>query len=182
VKCLCGAIYGDTPDYQKFRANGGHPYWSLLPPPANTDSLAVRAGGKPEPVTDFVPPSDWLIQCPCGARNEDHGTCWHCGGSLGGGVSLPAPSMNYMPRTAECPGCNRLVREIEFGKFELGVRCPFCATIMQIVPVQPDPTARPRTMECDHCRRIIREPYYGAFETGVTCPCGRIMFAAPQAV
>ena len=182
VRLLGQVFYGDDPDYQTFRASGGDPYWSLLPPPINTDSLAVRAGGIPEPQTDFVPPSDWLIQCPCGARNEDHGICWHCGKNLSGRVSIPAPSANYTPRTAECPGCNKLVREIEFGKFEHGVRCPYCATVMQIVPVAPDPTALPRTMDCDQCRRIIREPYYGAFETRVTCSCGRIMFAAPRAV
>ena len=74
VKCLCGSIYNGDPDYRKFRANGGHPYWSLLPPPINTDSLAVRAGRIRRARTDFVPPSEWLIQCPkCGARNEDYG-------------------------------------------------------------------------------------------------------------
>jgi hypothetical protein len=186
VKCICGAIYGGTPDYEKFRANGGHPYWSFLPPPVNTDSLAIRVGGRPEPQTDFVPPASWLVQCGnCGARNEDHGTCWHCGGCLAPRAAIPAPSVNrgvtYDPRTTDCPGCGKPVREIEFGKFELGVRCPFCATVMQIIPVTPDPTQPCRTMDCE-CGRLLREPCYGTFETGVSCSCGRIMFITPQAV
>jgi hypothetical protein len=195
VKCICNVFYADNTEYQKFRSGGGHPYWDLLPPPVNNDSQAVRAGGMPEPQTEFTPPAEWHVQClTCGARNEDHGVCWNCGANLGATPTpaprfriqrTPKPSANRRvlnPRTTDCPGCGRSVREQEFGCFENGVRCPYCATVMQIIPVPPNPGALPRSMTCDHCHRNIVEPVYGSFEGGVDCPCGARLFAAPQAV
>ena len=81
IKFFGWMLWGNEPNYQKLRAGGWHPYFDNLPPGINDDTLAVRAGGKPEPKTDFVPPPDWLFQCDtCGARNRgDETHCWHCG-------------------------------------------------------------------------------------------------------
>ncbi len=184
VRLFGNAIYGNDPDYKKFRAAGGDPYFSLLPPPINNDSQAVRAGGRPEPQTEFVPPEDWLVQClACGARNQDYGICWHCGTNLAGTIPVDHTPVVYGPRTTQCPNCRELVREAEFGKFEHGVICPYCQTVMQIIPPPPDPRIPPRTMDCTGCGRLVQEPAYGSFERGVSCPyCKTLLFAAPQAV
>jgi len=114
-------MYGDTPDYQQFRESGGDPYFGLLPPPFNTDDLAVRAGGLPEP-EGWRPPEDWMFQClKCGARNHSaDAVCWHCGN---GGRE---------PRIKICGGCKNRVQEPSYGDFEkTGVVCPYCDALMK---------------------------------------------------
>ena len=75
------AMYAGDPEYEKWLDSGADPYYDFIPWPWNTDSYAVTAGGRPEPDTAFVPPDNWIYQCPkCGARNEsEYSTCWHCG-------------------------------------------------------------------------------------------------------
>jgi hypothetical protein len=36
------ALLGNDPNYQKWKAQGGRPYWDSLPPPINTDSPETR--------------------------------------------------------------------------------------------------------------------------------------------
>lgn len=43
VKLLGWIEFGDDPDYQKARASGWHPYFDLLPPEINNDSVAVHS-------------------------------------------------------------------------------------------------------------------------------------------
>ena len=194
VRLFGNVVYGNDPDYKKWRAMGGDPYFSLLPEGINNDSLAVRSGGRPEPQTEFTPPDNWLVQCQgCGARNESYGPCWHCGKTLVQKITPPSTMLarrqvafdptTYEPRTAQCPKCQGLVRELEFGKFETGVSCPYCRTIMQIV-VQPlNPNLPPRTTHCTTCNGRVIEPVFGQLDRGMNCPhCGTLLFTVPQVV
>ena len=77
-------LFGQTPEWKKFRAAGLCPYFDDPNGWLNGgESLAVCLGGQPEPVYgDFVPPDAWCEwQCrSCGARLPgQHCTCWHCG-------------------------------------------------------------------------------------------------------
>jgi hypothetical protein len=118
--------WGD-PEYRRFVATGGDPYFDLtLPWPINTDSWSVRAGGRPEPKTDFVPPHEWTAQCPhCGARNEQgQDTCWNCGGVL----IIHADAGG---RTLTCCNCLNNLVEMNYGDLENGgVNCPHCGTLL----------------------------------------------------
>lgn len=114
-------LFGDDPEYRCWVSEGGDPYFDLLPPPFNKDSWAVRAGGSPEPATDFVPPDDWMLQCSnCGARNPDNAAiCWHCGWN--GQQQL---------RKIICGNCGGSFFEPEVGALERrGVACPWCGTV-----------------------------------------------------
>ena len=114
-------LYGDDPDYREWLANGGDPYFDVLPAPINTDPWIVRAGGIPEPATDFMPPADWMFQCMnCGARNpNDACMCWYCG--LG------------LVREITCAGCGGTFRETAPGDLVIrGVICPRCGAVVRI--------------------------------------------------
>ena len=74
-------LYGRSPEYQRYRRNGGDPYFDSLPPPINPDSEITRQTGLPEPdYVSFLPPANWRYQCPrCGARVEHRiDVCWNC--------------------------------------------------------------------------------------------------------
>jgi len=61
-------------------AAGGHYFWDTLPI-WNPDSDLVKAGGFPEPhYTNFVPPREWIFQCPhCHVRLQHNpDVCWNC--------------------------------------------------------------------------------------------------------
>ena len=74
--------YGDDPAYQKWKREGGRPYWDTVTWPNGPigasawmpDSFASqpieKETGLAEPqYTGFVPPADWRFQCPvCGSR------------------------------------------------------------------------------------------------------------------
>jgi hypothetical protein len=78
---LMALLSRNSSEYQRFRANGGDPYFDSLPPPINTDSEITRVTGLREPeYTSFVPPESWQFQCPCcGARVERRiDVCWNC--------------------------------------------------------------------------------------------------------
>lgn len=68
-------------EYQDWKNKGGRPYWDSLGWPINTATPIERQTGLAEPeYTTFVPPSNWLYQCPaCGSRVEKQiDTCWNC--------------------------------------------------------------------------------------------------------
>lgn len=116
-------LYGQDPEYRAWIENGADPYFDALPPPFNNDSWAVRAGGQPEPATDFIPPDHWMYQCgSCGARNPDNApVCWHCGSGL------------QPPREFRCGGCGGTFYEVTFGDLETrGVQCPWCGTVARV--------------------------------------------------
>ena len=72
----------DDPEFQKWKAKGGRPYWDSLGWPVNTATPIERETGLAEPdYTDFVPPASWRFQCPvCGSRCEKKiDICWACG-------------------------------------------------------------------------------------------------------
>ena len=124
VKFFGWVEFGDDPDYQRARASGWHPYFDLLPPGINNDSLAVRVGGLPEPQTDFVPPEDWLRQCQrCGARNQSGSPgCWHCKATF-------IPNKVAGLRIFDCSSCGKPLTELVPGTLESGVSCCYCGTI-----------------------------------------------------
>jgi len=71
----------DDPEFQKWKAQGGRPYWDSLPTLINPATLIERQTGLAEPkYTDFVPPADWVYQCPvCGSRVKHKiDVCWSC--------------------------------------------------------------------------------------------------------
>ena len=118
-------LYGSDPEYRRWIAEGGDPYFDILPPPFNRDSLAVRAGGQPEPATDFIPPDGWMFQCgSCGARNPDEApVCWHCGAGL------------QQPLEIICGDCGGSFFEPEVGDLERrGVVCPWCGRVTTLSP------------------------------------------------
>ncbi len=112
---------GNDPEYRAWRREGGDPYFDNLPPPFNTDSNTQRDGGLAEPEYEgFVPPDDWVHQCPkCGARWEHAvGVCWNC---------------NYGSDMAQCAGCGEFVKEPNPGDFETcGVICPHCSCVIRL--------------------------------------------------
>jgi len=128
-------LFDRSPAYRQFRESGGDPYFDLLPSGANPDSWAVRMGGKPEPQTEFVPPTDWIYQCDaCGARNESlEINCWYCGRYL---TNSPQQlQANYTGRLLQCWYCHQQVREPHYGDLEnVGVTCLCCST--RLYPAQ----------------------------------------------
>jgi uncharacterized CHY-type Zn-finger protein len=125
-------LFRNDPEYRKFRATGGDPYFDLtVPEGINNDSWAVRIGGKPEPKTDFVPPKEWIYQCnACGARNETQlfTFCWHCGNYLG---VTDAPATPTVGRNIICVNCKKLIHETNYGDLDRGgVICPYCNTTL----------------------------------------------------
>ena len=67
--------------YQQMKQQGFHYYFDCLPRPFNPDTPIKRDTGLTEPqYTTFVPPANWLFQCPnCGARvAEQICICWNC--------------------------------------------------------------------------------------------------------
>lgn len=114
-------LYGDNPEYRDWVADGGDPYFDMIPPPFNRDSWTVRATGLPEPVTDFEPPGDWRYQCQhCGARNPNvDSVCWHCGAGEPQRLEV------------QCGGCGGTFREATAGDLErTGVTCPWCGVVV----------------------------------------------------
>lgn len=72
----------DDPEFQQWKARGGRPFWDSLPNPVNPATPIERITGLAEPqYTDFVPPADWVYQCPkCGSRVQHQiDICWACG-------------------------------------------------------------------------------------------------------
>jgi hypothetical protein len=178
VKFFGWVQFGDDPDYQRARASGWHPYFDLLPPGINNDSLAVRIGGIPEPQTEFVPPEDWLRQCQrCGARNQSCSPeCWHCKATF---IEPNTVVDDTLPRNMDCPCCGKFIVEKRYGDFDRGVVCPFCrenvitAPDQQIHPTPQSPQVR--TFNCTSCGKSLRELVPGTWETGVTCCyCGAL--------
>ena len=73
-------IFRKDPDFHRYIRSGGDPYLDILPKPLNPDSQITRETGLQEPKTDFMPPKNWIYQCPvCGARQPSRiGVCWNC--------------------------------------------------------------------------------------------------------
>ncbi len=66
-------------NYYTIRKAGWHPYWDTTT--FNHDSELIKDGGFEEPeYTKFIPPKNWIHQCPvCGARQKTNfGVCWNC--------------------------------------------------------------------------------------------------------
>lgn len=77
-------VYPHDPsgNYYAVRRAGWHPFWDRLWPIFNPDSELIRDGGFEEPeYTDFIPPPEWVFQCPvCGARQPYQVcVCWIAG-------------------------------------------------------------------------------------------------------
>jgi hypothetical protein len=83
-------LRGD-PEFQKWKAKGGRPYWDYLGWPINTATPVERQTGVAEPkYTDFVPPGHFKYQCPqCGARVEHAiDVCWNCNYGADGDTTI----------------------------------------------------------------------------------------------
>ncbi len=84
------ALFGRNSEYLKWKKSGGRPYWDSLGWPINTTTPIERQTGLAEPeYTEFVPPDNWMYQCPvCGARVEKKiDVCWRCGYGRDGDIT-----------------------------------------------------------------------------------------------
>lgn len=93
VRAGMSVLHRNDPNYQRFRENGGDPYFASLPWPLNPDSHTTRVTGRQEPRTAFVPPNDWKYQCPqCGARVQHKiDICWNCNYGAASNDAPPPP-------------------------------------------------------------------------------------------
>lgn len=103
-------FYAGDPIYEKLRRHGWSPFWDQIGWPFNPDSELTKRTGLAEPTyTTFVPPDEWMAQCPvCGARlpNEDQQICWNCNYGADGDNSAfyerwphERPAPNIAPET-----------------------------------------------------------------------------------
>lgn len=98
---MAWAVMNDDPKYQSLKAKGFDFFLDNLPETLNPDNDLERETGLKEPqYNGFVPPKNWLYQCPrCGARVEKQiDVCWNCQYGADGN------SADYYQRWGNTPG------------------------------------------------------------------------------